>query len=186
MVYSRVVTDSQKPIPKRAVYRPADVCEIAGIQPYVLRVWESEFLKLGVARGAGGARIYRRIDLEQVLRIKHLVFEEGLTLAGARRRLEDEKSPQPELPLEELLTPEAKERIARVRQGLQGLLAMLGGAARAHAGQTARGAGGDGQRAAAAGSADSAHKTPRKTAGRSRAEASRRSRSQRRRAGHRA
>ncbi len=118
------MTEPSRDIPKRASYKPAEVCEIARIQPYVLRSWESEFPRLGVVRA--GQRVYRHADLEQVLKIKQLVFDEGLTLAGARRRLEEENEPQPELPLEELVTPELKERIGRVRQGLHDLMAMLG------------------------------------------------------------
>ena len=63
------------------------------MQPYVLRSWEAEFPDLGVAKAAGGARVYRRKDVEQVARIKHLLLVEGLTLAGARRKLEEETAP---------------------------------------------------------------------------------------------
>jgi DNA-binding transcriptional MerR regulator len=181
MVYSRVVTEMPKEIPRRAVYKAAEVCEIARIQPYVLRSWESEFSKLGVVRG--GTRIYRRADLEQVLRIKQLVFEEGLTLAGARRRLEEDAGPQPELPLEEFVTPDMKQRIGRVRQGLNDLLGMLGGPARVHDGHDAPRAGADGQARAPAVSAD-AGKTPRKSDGHRGAKAHRQARSHRRHMGH--
>jgi DNA-binding transcriptional MerR regulator len=125
LVYSPDVADERN-IPNRSVYKASEVCEIARIQPYVLRSWEGEFSNLGVPRTSGG-RVYRRADVEQVLRIKQLVFEEGLTLAGARRRLEEERAPQPDLPLEELMTPDVRARIGRVRQGLQDLLGMLGG-----------------------------------------------------------
>src|SRR5436305_9331381 len=80
-------------IPKRALFKAAEVCELAKVQPYVLRSWEAEFPDLGVSKTAGGARLYRRSDVEQVLRIKHLLLVEGLTLAGARRKLEEETSP---------------------------------------------------------------------------------------------
>src|SRR6266481_9186688 len=80
-------------IPKRALFKAAEVCELAKVQPYVLRSWEAEFPDLGVAKSAGSPRIYRRADVEQVLRIKHLLLVEGLTLAGARRRLEEESTP---------------------------------------------------------------------------------------------
>ena len=60
------------------------------MQPYVLRSWEAEFPALGIAKAAGGPRVYRRTDVEQVVRIRHLLLVEGLTLAGARRRLEEE------------------------------------------------------------------------------------------------
>src|SRR5215217_9450049 len=93
-------------IPNRSLFRQPEVCEIAQVQPYVLRSWEAEFPDLGVAKTAGGPRVYRRADLERVLRIKHLLFVEGLTLAGARRRLADE-GPSPSTdatPLDDLLT----------------------------------------------------------------------------------
>jgi len=69
--------------------RAADVCEMAQLQPYVLRSWEKEFPGIGVQKSSDSQRLYRESDVEQVLRIKQLVFGEGLTLAGARRRLED-------------------------------------------------------------------------------------------------
>ncbi len=119
---------SEKATARKNAYKAAEVCDIAHIQPYVLRSWELEFPHLGVAKGAGGARVYRQADVEQVLRIKQLVFEQGLTLAGARRRLEDELAPQADLPLEEM-TPEVRERLARVKQGLRELLALLDGSA---------------------------------------------------------
>src|SRR5262245_8973568 len=71
------------------LYKAADVCEIAQLQPYVLRSWEKEFPGIGVQKTPEGPRLYREADLDQVRRIKQLVFVEGLTLSGARRRLED-------------------------------------------------------------------------------------------------
>ncbi|MGE5361532.1 MAG: MerR family transcriptional regulator [Bacteroidales bacterium] len=126
VVYFAIV--SEKAIPRKNAYKAAEVCDIAHIQPYVLRSWELEFPNLGVAKAAGGARMYRPADLEQVLRIKQLVFEQGLTLAGARRQLDDEEAPQADLPLDEM-TPEMRERLARVKQGLRELLALLDGTA---------------------------------------------------------
>ncbi len=67
----------------------SDVCELAQLQPYVLRSWEKEFPGIWVQKDARGAASYRQADVDQVLRIKQLVFGEGLTLAGARRRLEE-------------------------------------------------------------------------------------------------
>ena len=59
------------------------------LQPYVLRSWEKEFPGIGVQKSQDGPRLYRQADVDQVLRIKQLVFGEGLTLAGARKRLGD-------------------------------------------------------------------------------------------------
>jgi DNA-binding transcriptional MerR regulator len=103
------------------------VCEIAQVQPYVLRSWEAEFQDLGVAKVQGGPRVYRRADVERVLRIKHLLFVEGLTIAGARRKLQDEQpaAPMASSEMDDLLTSDVRERILSVRQSLRELSAML-------------------------------------------------------------
>lgn len=117
-------------IPNRALFRPPEVCEIAKVQPYVLRSWEAEFPDLGVAKTEGGPRLYRRADVERVLQLKHLVYVEGLTLAGARRRLTEGRPEADEdsvalASVDELFGTDARERILRVRRGLQELAAML-------------------------------------------------------------
>jgi len=114
-------------IPNRAFFKAAEVCEFAQVQPYVLRTWEIEFPSLGVPRPGGGPRIYRRQDVERVLEIKQLVFAEGLTLSGARRRLEGDAPPPSEEPsIEALITPEVREKLATVRRGLQSIMTILG------------------------------------------------------------
>jgi DNA-binding transcriptional MerR regulator len=114
-------------IPSRSLYRQPEVCEIAQVQPYVLRSWEAEFQDLGVAKVQGGPRVYRRADVERVLRIKHLLFVEGLTIAGARRKLQDEQpaAPMASAEMDELLSSDVRERILSVRQSLRELSAML-------------------------------------------------------------
>jgi DNA-binding transcriptional MerR regulator len=120
---------AQVEIPKRALFKAAEVCELAKVQPYVLRSWEAEFPDLGVAKAAGAPRVYRRTDVEQVLRIKHLLLVEGLTLAGARRKLEEETAPvAADAPLFEALIGEnARERLTAVKRGLQSILELLTG-----------------------------------------------------------
>ena len=119
-------------IPSRSLFRQPEVCEIAQVQPYVLRSWEAEFKDLGVAKTQGGPRVYRRADVERVLRIKHLLFVEGLTIAGARRKLQDEQLVAPaasasasSAELDDLLTSDVRERILSVRRSLRELAAML-------------------------------------------------------------
>jgi DNA-binding transcriptional MerR regulator len=114
-------------IPNRSLFRQPEVCEIAQVQPYVLRSWEAEFQDLGVTKTQGGPRVYRRADVERVLKIKHLLFVEGLTLAGARRRMHEEQAPTaPDSEaLDDLLSADARERILSVRQSLRELDAML-------------------------------------------------------------
>ena len=74
-------------IPNRPVFRAQEVCDIAQVQLYVLRSWEAEFPDLGVSKKPGDQRVYRRADVERVLQLRHLLFVDGLTLAGARKRL---------------------------------------------------------------------------------------------------
>jgi DNA-binding transcriptional MerR regulator len=122
------VSENQSVIPDRAFFKASEVCEIAQVQAYVLRTWELEFPSLGVPRPGSGARIYRRQDVERVIEIKHLMFTEGLTLAGARRRLEGDAPPPPpeDLSIEKLVAPEVRGRIASVKSGLRSLLTLLG------------------------------------------------------------
>lgn len=109
------------------VYKAAEVCEIAGLQPYILRSWEKEFPRIGLQKSPDGPRLYRQSDVDQVLRIKQLVFGEGLTLAGARRRLEDGAAAPGAIEAEvlEVLGAEARARIAAVRNGLRSILDLL-------------------------------------------------------------
>ena len=79
-----------KKIPNKLFFKIGEVCEITDTQPYVLRYWESEFPALAPAKNSSGQRIYRRRDIETVLRIKQLLYEEGFTIAGAKKRLESE------------------------------------------------------------------------------------------------
>ena len=69
------------------VYKAGEVCELVQVQPYVLRSWEKEFPGIGIQKSPESPRLYRQSDLEQVQRIKQLVFGEGLTVAGARRQI---------------------------------------------------------------------------------------------------
>src|SRR5215510_1237658 len=123
----------QVEIPNRALFKAAEVCDLVKLQPYVLRSWETEFPDLGVSK-AGGARVYRRSDVEQVVRIKHLLLVEGLTLAGARRKLEEETSPvAADTPaIDELIGQNARERLTQVKRGLQSILDLLASAPNGH------------------------------------------------------
>ena len=86
-------------IPNKLFFKIGEVCEITDTQPYVLRYWESEFPALAPAKNTSGQRIYRRRDIETVLRIKQLLYEEGFTIAGAKKRLEAEMAGRMETPV---------------------------------------------------------------------------------------
>ena len=121
-----------KKIPNKLFFKIGEVCEITDTQPYVLRYWESEFPALAPAKNSSGQRIYRRRDIETVLRIKQLLYDEGFTIAGAKKRLESEmqgrvESPQP--------TPAGNggggdgagrdAALKQVREGLREILTLL-------------------------------------------------------------
>ena len=115
-------------IPKRAVYKTAEVCAIAKLQPYVLRSWEAEFPDLGLEQSGSRPRVYRRAHLDMVLRIKELLFVEGLTLGAARRKiLKDTPAADggEQAPLAELLGADAQARVEDVKAGLRSILSML-------------------------------------------------------------
>ncbi len=114
-------------IPNRALFKAAEVCDLLKVQPYVLRSWEAEFPDLGVAKTTGAARVYRRTDVEQVVRIKHLLLVEGLTLAGARKKLTEDTAPvAADAPvIDELLGRNARERLTDVKRGLRSILDLL-------------------------------------------------------------
>ena len=77
-------------IPNKLFFKIGEVCELTETQPYVLRYWESEFPALAPAKNNSGQRIFRRRDIETILRIKSLLYEEGFTIAGAKKKLEQE------------------------------------------------------------------------------------------------
>lgn len=124
-------------IPKRALFKAAEVCSIADVKPYILRSWEAEFQTLGRSSKKDGARVYRRTDVEMVLQIKELVFGEGLTLGAARRKLEAEAAAESSGTDEELLSDlfdaDARERLAAVKKGLRSILDLLSASGEASA-----------------------------------------------------
>jgi DNA-binding transcriptional MerR regulator len=131
LLYFLIVDEAvvQVDIPRRALFKAAEVCDLVKVQPYVLRSWETEFPALGIAKTTGSARVYRRADVEQVVRIKHLLLVEGLTLAGARRRLEEESTPvAADMPvIDELIGRNTRERLTEVKRGLRSILELLAG-----------------------------------------------------------
>lgn len=123
-------------IPNRPLFRAQEVCELADVQAYVLRSWEAEFPDLGISKTPAGPRVYRRADVERVLRIKQLVFGDGLTLAGARRRLSEEMPASPatndassvsDAEFADLLNETTRQELLNVRRGLSWILGVLSG-----------------------------------------------------------
>ena len=121
-----------KKIPNKLFFKIGEVCEITDTQPYVLRYWESEFPALAPAKNSSGQRIYRRRDIETVLRIKQLLYEEGFTIAGAKKKLEAEMAGRAVTPLPpgvEAPAPNAGsdrvQALRQVREQLREILTLL-------------------------------------------------------------
>jgi DNA-binding transcriptional MerR regulator len=92
---------------RKRYFRTNEVCQLTDTQPYVLRFWESEFPQLKPERARGGQPVYRRTDIDLVLRIKQLLYDEEYTIEGARKRLEQELSGEiePTVPAERASFP---------------------------------------------------------------------------------
>lgn len=79
-------------IPDKLYFRIGDVARLCDLPPYVLRFWETEFPQLKPHKGGSGQRLYRKRDVEMVLDIKHLLYGEGFTIAGARKSLAEKRA----------------------------------------------------------------------------------------------
>ena len=112
-------------IPDKLYFRIGEVAELCNLPTYVLRFWETEFPHLKPTKSSTGQRMYRRRDVENVVYIKHLLYDEGFTIAGARERLKADLRPaksQNALPFPKNTS---KDGIRRVRQGLREVLQIL-------------------------------------------------------------
>ncbi len=117
---------------KQLYYKIGEACRLLDIQPYVLRYWETEFPDLSPGKSRSGQRVYGAKELNLIRRIKELLYDEGFTIAGAKKRLEAEiAAGGPEGRLEEAAGPNepetsldtrAAERLEHMRQGVSAAL----------------------------------------------------------------
>ena len=119
-------------IPNRLFFRIGDVAELAGLEAYVLRYWETEFPVLRPKKTSNGQRQYRRKDVEVVLEIKRLLYDEGYTIAGARKALKDKSRTRKTRAVAPnraaqgaLFADPSHETIEMIKKELQELLALL-------------------------------------------------------------
>lgn len=108
-------------IPDKLYFRIGEVSTLCKLPAYVLRFWETEFPQLKPVKSSTGQRMYRRKEVETVLRIKQLLYEEGFTIAGARQQLRVESKTQAPLPFPTQPSGDLK----RLRHGLQEILTIL-------------------------------------------------------------
>jgi DNA-binding transcriptional MerR regulator len=121
-------------IPNRLYFRIGDVSQLVGVEPYVLRFWESEFPMLQPKKSKTGHREYKRKDVQLLLEIKRLLYDEGFTIPGARKAIRDQvragrgkkrdSNGQPQLSL--LAEPSKLQAgLEKVKKELQDLAALL-------------------------------------------------------------
>ena len=111
-------------IPDKLYFRIGEVATLCHLPAYVLRFWESEFPQLKPVKSGTGQRMYRRRDVESVLRIKQLLYEQGFTIAGARQQMRAEikaDKTQAAIPFPSHSAPE----LQNIRQGLREILNLL-------------------------------------------------------------
>ncbi len=80
-----------RPEPVQEFFSIGEVCELTELKPHVLRYWESQFRFLSPAKNRSGNRVYSRREIELVVLVKHLLYEEKYTIDGARQKLDDER-----------------------------------------------------------------------------------------------
>src|ERR1700686_2046204 len=133
---SQPAVERERPeIPDKLYFRIGEVSRLAGIKPYVLRFWETEFSSLGPKKSGKGHRLYRRKDVELVLEIKRLLYEKRYTIEGARKSLEARRREAPgkssDGPAKKSKRPqgdfsnEASPVLNQIRKELSEILAIL-------------------------------------------------------------
>jgi|UniRef100_Q02D32 DNA-binding transcriptional MerR regulator len=114
-------------IPDKLYFKIGEVSELLGVEAYVLRYWESEFPVLSPKKSGTGHRLYRRKDVELLLRIKHLLYEKRFTIEGARQTLQSEaKAPKPaRVPKRVQAELFSEDPLPEIRRELRDILELL-------------------------------------------------------------
>jgi len=113
-------------IPDKLYFRIGEVASLLGVEPYVLRYWEGEFPSLAPKKSGTGHRLYRRKDVELLLRIKHLLYEKRFTIEGARQWLQNEaKAPKTKSVPQQQASLFGPDPLTGVRSELAAILELL-------------------------------------------------------------
>ena len=114
-------------IPNKLYFKIGEVSTITGVEPYVLRYWESEFKAIKPSRTQSKQRIYRRKDVELILEIKKILNEEKFTIAGARQRLQTVKSQdKKQLNFDFTVKKDHQKILGEIKEELKALRKLLG------------------------------------------------------------
>ena len=112
-------------IPDKLYFKIGEVKKITGVEPHVLRYWESEFKIIRPQRATSKQRLYRRVDVENILKIKKLLYEDGYTVPGARKLLAEKKGKQKSAPKTRISGAKTRAILAELKSDLKQLQQML-------------------------------------------------------------
>lgn len=119
--HAEKIERTQNFYPEKLFYKIGEVSRIAGVEPYVLRYWETEFSFLEPRKNRSGQRVYARKDLDMVLRIKKLLYEERYTIEGVRKRFGDNRPARQAAHA----APSSDEIVAKIKMRLRGILSRM-------------------------------------------------------------
>jgi len=116
--------DEDEELPVKLYYRIGEVSDLVGVEPHVLRYWETEFRSIRPQKSRKGQRIYSRRDVDRLLKVKDLLYTHGFTIAGARRRLR-ETGLEPPTQAEARVTERTRAMLGDLRRDVESMLAEL-------------------------------------------------------------
>jgi DNA-binding transcriptional MerR regulator len=119
------VSRGQEIIPDKLYFKIGEVKKITGIEPHVLRYWESEFTIIRPQRASSKQRLYRRVDVENILTIKKLLYEDGYTVPGARKFLTTKKEQKKSTPESKISGTQTRLMLADIKNDLEQLKEIL-------------------------------------------------------------
>ena len=117
---------SRESLPAKLYFRIGEVAELVGVEPHVLRYWEREFRAIRPTKSAKGQRVYSRRDVENLMRVRELLYREGFTIAGAKKKLQRTGLEPREPETEQADTSKIREQLTAIRLEIEGFLAELG------------------------------------------------------------
>ncbi len=122
--HAEKIVRTPRSFPDKLFYKIGEVSRIAEVEPYVLRYWETEFPFLKPRKNRSGQRVYIRKDLELVLEIKKLLYEDRFTIEGVRKKFGGVEPPK-QAPHPPVVQQSANEAIERVKRRLRDILGQL-------------------------------------------------------------
>jgi len=113
-------------LPSKLYFRIGEVAELVGVEPHVLRYWEREFRTIRPTKSAKGQRVYSRRDVENLMRVRELLYREGFTIAGAKKKLLRADAVDASLEAAAEVVPRTREQLLAMRSEIEAFLAELG------------------------------------------------------------